>query len=196
MSVNAANLIMGPAHLYVAAFGSADPADSAVTPNGPLTPPGGAWQDVGATEGGVTFEVDSTYTDLTADQILMAVGARLTDLKMSVTVKLSEITLGNIQVALNSIGTVTAGSGYSTLDIGVTAPATQPTYIALCIDGWAPELTSGAGALRRVIVRKALSQAKVTLAHDRKTQQSLDCTFNTYFVSETLKPVHIVDQQA
>lgn len=196
IAVNAANLVLGPARLYVAPFGSTEPADSAVTPNGPSSPPSSPWTDVGGTDGGVTFEVDNTYTDLTVDQLTMNVGARLTEMKMTVTAKLAEITLANLQTALNSIGTTGSGSGYSTLDIPVGSSSTQPSYAALIIDGWAPTLSTGAAALRRVIVRKVLSQVKATLSYDKKTQQMLDCTFTAYYVSSSINPVHVIDQIA
>lgn len=194
--VTAANLVLGPAKLYVGPFGATEPPDSAVTPNGPINPPSSPWVDVGGTDGGINFEIDSTYTGLTVDQIIMEVGARLTDLKMSVTAKLAEVTLANINTALNSIAQAGSGSGYSTLDINVTSAATQPTYAALLIDGLAPELSSGAQALRRVIIRKVLSQTKVGLGYDRKTQQALDCSWQTYYVSSSVAVGHIVDQTA
>ncbi|MCX4750898.1 hypothetical protein OG455_41190 [Kitasatospora sp. NBC_01287] len=194
--MNAANLVLGPARLYVAPFGATEPLDSAVTPNGPSNPPSAPWTDVGGTDGGVTFEVDNTYQDLQVDQLTMMVGSRLTAMKMTVTAKLSEMTLANLNTALNSIGTTGGGTGYSTLDIPVGSSSTQPTYAALMIDGWAPTLSTSAPALRRIIVRKVLSQVKATLAYDKKTQQSLDCTFTAYFVSSSISPVHIVDQTA
>jgi hypothetical protein len=196
VAVNAANLVLGPARLYAAPFGSTEPLDSTVTPNGPSTPPGAPWTDVGGTDGGVTFEVDNTYTGLNVDQITMEVGARLTAMKMTVTCKMAEMTLANLQTALNNIGTSGSGSGYSTLEVPVTPSSTQPTYAALIIDGWAPMLSTGAAALRRVIVRKVLSQVKATLAYDKKTQQSLDVTFSAYYVSSSINPIHIVDQLA
>src|SRR5438067_9947071 len=119
IAVNAANLVLGPARLYVAPFGSTEPTDASVTPNGPSTPPSAPWTDVGGTDGGVTFEVDNTYTDLAVDQLTMPVGARLTEMKMTVTTKLSEMTLTNLQTSLNNIGTSNTGSGYQTLDIPV-----------------------------------------------------------------------------
>lgn len=194
MAVNAQNLILGPGRLYAAAFGTAEPLDTAVTPNGVTTPPSSPWTDVGGTDGGVAFGVDNTYTDLAVDQIIMNVGARLTDMKMSVTTKMSEITLANLNTVLNSIATTSDLSGYSTLDIPVGTAATQPTYAALIIDAWAPFLTSGAPALARIIVRKVLAQVKVSMMYDKKTQQSLDVTFNAYFVSNSITPCHLVYQ--
>jgi hypothetical protein len=194
VSVNAGNLVLGPARLYVAPFGSTEPTDASVTPNGTITPPSSPWIDVGGTDGGTTYEADNTYTALTVDQIIMQVGARLTEMKFTVTTKMSEMTLANLNTSLNSITTITTGSGYSAMDINVGSSASQPTYAALIIDGWAPMLNTGAPALRRVIVRKVLSQTKATLSFDKKTQQSLDCAFQAYFVSSSIAPVHIVDQ--
>lgn len=196
ISVNAGNLIMGPARLYVAPFGSTEPTDASVTPNGTTTPPSSPWTDVGGTDGGVTFEADNTYTPLQVDQLTLEVGARLTAMKFTVTTKLSEITLTNLQTALNSIGTTASSAGYQTMDINVASSSTQPTYAALIIDGWAPMLSTGAPALRRIIVRKVLSQVKATLAYDKKTQQSLDCSFQAYYVSSSIAPVHVVEQTA
>jgi hypothetical protein len=190
--VSASNLVLGPCDFYMAPFGSSEPADSAITPS--PGPPGGAWNDLGGTDGGVTFEVDLTYTDLTADQVTMSLGARNTETKMQVTAKLAEVTLNNLNVAINQLGIMSSGSGYSTMEIPVGVTATQPTYIALIIDGWAPELVNGAAARRRIIVRKVLSQVKASLIYDKKTQNSYDCTFMTYFISNTVNPIHIVDQ--
>jgi hypothetical protein len=181
--------------MYLALLGATEPPDSAVTPDGDTNPPGAPWVDVGGTDGGVTFEIDTTYTDLTVDQVLMGVGARATEVKMSVTAKLAEITLQNIASALNNIAQPVAGTGYSTLDIPVGKASTQPKYMAILIDGWAPMLETGEPALRRIIVRKVLSTAKVGLAYDKKTQQAIDTTWNVYYVSDTINPVHIVDQE-
>lgn len=192
MAVTASNLVLGPASMYVAPYTTTEPLDSTVTPNGYLTPPGGAWVDVGGTEGGVAFEADTKYTDLAVDQIIMNVGARLTELSMMVTTKLSELTLNNLTYALNSITATGSGAGYITSDITVTSAATQPAYAALIIHGWAPLLPTGQ-ALRRIIVRKVLSQAKVSMMYDKKTQASYAVTFNAFFVSGSVNPVHIVD---
>lgn len=197
MAVTATNLVLGPARFHVGEFGAVEPDDADVTPNGPSTPPDPAvWTDVGGTDGGVNFEVDSTYTDLTVDQIIMAVGARLTELKVSTAAKLAEMTLQNMNFALNQVGIIDTHTGYTTMDIPVGSSATQPKYAALIIDGWAPYTPSGNPALRRVIIRKVLSQTKAGLGYDKKTQQSFDCTWETYYVSDSIVPVHIVDQTA
>jgi hypothetical protein len=194
IAINDSNLVLGPATLYVASYPAAEPQDATVTPNGYLTPPGTPWVDVGATDGGVTFEVDNTYTDLAADQVTMAVGSRLTESKMQVTAKLSEMTFTNLQTAINNIGVTASGTGWQSMEIPVGTASTQPSYMALIVDGWAPMTTGGTPALRRIIVRKVLSQVKASFTFDRKTQQSLDCTFTCYYVSGTQNPVHLVDE--
>ena len=195
ISVNAANLVLGPARLYVGAFGATEPLDSTVTPNGTTTPPSSAvWTDVGGTDGGVSLEVDNTYQDLSVDQLIMPVGARLTDMKMMVTTKMAELTLTNLNTAMNNIASTGSGSGYSTLDIQVGTSSTQPSYLAMIIDGWAPQLNTGLPALRRIIIRKVLAEVKVSMAFDKKTQQSISASFNAYYVSGSISPIHIVDQ--
>lgn len=194
MGVNSQNLVMGPARLYYAAQGTAEPADATVTPDGWLTPPPAPWTDFGGTEGGVSLEIDTTYTDLEVDQEIMPVGARLTAMAMMVSAKLAEVTQQNMAVALNNITIAGSGSGYITLDVPVGSSTTQPQYSALIIDGWAPLLSTGQPALRRAIVRKVLSTAKVTLTSDKKTQQSFDCQFKVFYVGSGINPIHIIDE--
>jgi hypothetical protein len=197
IGVNAVNLIMGPTSgFFVAPFGTTEPTDAVVSPQGYTTPPASPWADIGATDGGVTFEADLTYTDFSVDQLTMSPGARLTETKITVATKMSEMTLANLNTAMNGIGITGSGSGYNTFDIPVGATSTQPSYVALCIYGWAPTLSTGLPALRRIIVRKVLSQVKATLAYDKKTQESLDVTFTAYFVSGSINPVHITDEDS
>ena len=128
-------------------------------PRSPSTPPspraasaaarGASWIDVGGTDGGVTFGVNNTYTNLVVDQLIMPVGARLTDMAMSITTKMSEITLANLNTTLNNICSTGGGSGYNTMDIQVGTSATQPSYLAMIIDGWTAQLNTGLPALRQ-----------------------------------------------
>jgi hypothetical protein len=194
MPVNPQNLVMGPARIYYAPFGTAEPADATVTPDGWLVPPPAPWTDFGGTDGGIGLEVDSTITDLTVDQILMAVGGKMTAIGLQVTAKLAEVTQANMAQALNNVTSSGSGSGYITLDIPDGAYATQPQYSALIVDGWGPELPDGQAGLRRSIVRKVLSQTKVTLTYDKKTQQAFDCTWKVYYVGQGIKPIHFIDE--
>ena len=45
--------------MYWAPFGTTEPADSTVTPQGYLTIPPSPWTDIGGTTGGVNFEIDN-----------------------------------------------------------------------------------------------------------------------------------------
>lgn len=195
ISVNPQNLVLGPCKLYYGPFGATEPLDSTVTPQGYLTPPPAPFIDFGGTDGGVTLEIDTEYTKLSVDQIIMSVGARLTGLTMTVAGKLAEITQANMAQALNNITSSGSGSGYITMDIPVGSSATQPDYTCLIIDGWGPMLSTGLPALRRAIVRKTLNTAKIQLVGDKKTQQSIDCSFDAFFVSASLNPIHIIDEQ-
>jgi hypothetical protein len=187
---------MGPARIYWASFGATEPADATVANDGWLTPPPAPWLDLGGTDGGVNLEVDTTYTAKTVDQIIMDAGATLTALKMSVTAPLAEISDQNLAISLNNIVESGEGEGFVTLEIMDGTFATQSQYSALIIDGWGPELDNGAPALRRCIVRKVLSEAKVSLANDKKTQQKIATTWNTYFVGEGIKPLKFITATA
>lgn len=191
MSVTPSNLVQGPAILWFAGFGTAEPADSAVG-----SAPGGSWADVGGTQGGVNWEVDDTYEDQVVDQVAMPVGARFTKRAVTVTAKLAEATLSNMALALNSQVTQASGSGYATLEPIEGTSATQPTFTALIVDGWAPTLSSGGAARRRLIVRKALSQPKIQLAYAMSGNGVYDVTWSGYYVSSSIKAFHVVDQTA
>lgn len=194
IGVTASNLVIGPSRIYINSFGAAEPADNSVTPNGYMVPPGGTWIDLGGTDGGITVEMDTTYTPKSVDQIPMDVGAALTEVKMSATTKLAEVTLANLQYAINQIAVVTPQAGYTTLDVPVGQAITQPKYAAIIVDGYAPATASGNPALRRIILRKVLNAAKVALDGDKKTQQSYDCTFTCYWVSDSIAPWHQIDE--
>jgi hypothetical protein len=49
---------------------------------------------------------------------------------VSTAAKLSEMTLDNMQFALNQVGVRGSGAGFETLDIPVTSAGSQPTYSA------------------------------------------------------------------
>ena len=192
MGVNTRNLVLGPARIYWAGAGTVEPADLSVTNDGWLTPPPDPWRDLGGTDGGVNLEVDTTYTALVVDQVPMDVGARLTEIKFAVTAGLAEISDDNIDASLNKIAERGGGDGYVTMDIPVGSAATQPDYAALCVDGWGPLTETGAPTLRRAIIRKVLSTAKVQLTADRKTQQKIDTTWGAYWVGPGVAPVRLI----
>lgn len=193
MAITPFNICQGPATLYFAPFGTAEPADSAVA-----SPPGGSWTDVGGTMDGtsVLLEVDLTYSDLAVDQLVDAVGARLTKRTIQLTAALEEATLANLQMAMNQLATLSVQSGYTTFDPLTASSASQPTYQAFIIDGWAPTLSSGASARRRIIIRKSVSPTKVALEYEKSKPNAFNVTFTGYYVSNSIAPFHIVDQTA
>lgn len=179
------NLVLGPGKLYTGAFGATEPADSAVN----TSPAASAWTDVGGTMGGLTVEVNQTYTELEVDQIVDSVGRRLTKREITVTTSLAEPTLNNLSLILNG-GTTASGAGWSSFEPLTTTSATQPTYVALIVDGWAP----GGAFNRRAIVRKCLSTAKTDFLYAKDKQDVFACTFNAHYVSAAIAPIHWVDQ--
>lgn len=194
MSVNPQNIVQGPASLYVAPFGTTEPADSTATVAG--GPPGGSWIDAGGTETAVMLEEDAKYAALRVTQIPMDLGARLTDYVVTVTTQMAEITVANLTNALNQLTTVTVNSGYTTIDRPVGSSAVQPSYAALIIDGWGPTLASGQPARWRHIVRKVLSQPKIQRNYEPGKPVVYDVTFNAYWVSASITPVHEILQTA
>lgn len=192
MAVDAFNIVMGPATLYYGAFGATEPADSAVA----TAPSSAVWTDFGGTADGtdIGLEVDLTYTDLMVDQLVDAVGSRLTKRLMQVTASLEEATLQNMLAAQNQLGTLGSGSGYATFDPITAQSSTQPTYTALIIDGWAPTLNTGASARRRIIVRKCLSATKLSMSFEKSKPSLFATTWTGYYVSNSISPFHVVDQ--
>lgn len=189
-TINPNSIVQGPANLWFAPFGTTEPADSAVTSD-----PGAGWVFAGGTEDPVVLEEDMTYAENTVTQVQMAVGARLTKYAVTVKTKLAEMSVQNLQYALNGLNTVTVNSGYTSMDRQVGLASSQPTYAALLIDGWGPQLVSGS-ARKRSIVRKVLCIPKIMQSYDPAKQASYDVTFNAYFVSSSIAPVHEVLQTA
>ncbi|MCA1839820.1 MAG: hypothetical protein LC723_05760, partial [Actinobacteria bacterium] len=148
------NLIMGPATIYVADFGSIEPLDTLIS----SSPSSSVWMDIGATVEGVTMHVQYDFDPSEFDQILNKPASRLKRRKIQAATKMAEPSLNNLLYALNS-GSVATGSGFQSYSPPFTDPATPLTYRAVLIDGWAPginELT-GRQKRRRVILRKCLS---------------------------------------
>lgn len=189
MSVTVSNLILGPGTMYTGAFGAVEPLDSAVN----LAPATSSWTDVGGTLNGLALAIDQQYTEMTVDQLVDSIGRRLTKREFTVTTQLAEPTLANLSVSLNgstqTSGAITSGGTYQTVEPLFATSATQPTYIAMLIDGYAPQ-----SFRRRVIFRRVLSTAKVDTSMDKAKQTVFTVTFNGHYVSSTISPIHVVDQ--
>lgn len=184
MAVTATNLIQGPATLYQGAFGAVEPLDTAVN----TAPAASAWTDLGGTQDGVKLAIDQTYSELEVDQITLRVGSRLTKADFTIETSLAEPTLENLSMVLNG-GTAASGAGYKSLDPIVTSSATQPNYFATILDGYAPQQYR-----RRVIARKVLNVDSAELAYTKDKQTLIPVKLAGHYVSEGIKPFHIVDQ--
>lgn len=189
MAVSATNLIQGPAALHTDIFGVAEPADTAVA-----SVPGGTWVDIGGTKDGVRLIVNREYAELTVDQVVDVVGRRLTRREFQIATNMAEPTIENLAVVLNG-GTVGSGgtgaTAYKSYDPDMDTSATQPTYKACLMDGYAPN-----GKPRRVIARKVLSIESVESSYKKEDQTLFPVTLSAHWVSTSVKPFRIIDGNA
>lgn len=194
MSANVVNLVQGPATLFIGAFGAAEPANGSVN----ATPAASAWTDLGGTTDGATISVNQEYKELEVDQVVDIPGRRLTKRDMSVKTNLAEPTLQNLLYSLNdvnggSLGASGAGfSGY--YEPAFTDSATQPTYRALLVWGWAPGSSGATSKRRLVILRKCLSTDNVEFAYKKDDQTVFSVTWSVHYVDAVTAPFKIVDQ--
>jgi hypothetical protein len=186
MTVTAANLVLGPADIYVGLFGATEPADGDVS----AAPSSADWTGVGATLGGVTLTMEQQYANLEADQLTMPAGARRTSLAVTVKAKMAELTLENLTRALNMLTSdISSGSGYRSLSLDPDNGTGEPNYAAILFDGIGPS-----GNRRRAIVRRNLATGAVETAATKDEQQGWEVTWNAYYVSSAIKPVKVVDE--
>ena len=186
MAASSTNLVMGPATLYIGAFGATEPADGSIN----TAPAASAWTDLGATNGGVEISINQDYKELEADQFVDVPGARLTKRQVMVKTSLAEPTLQNLLYVLND-GTIgSSGSGFSgTYEPEFASSATQPTYRALIVDGYAP----GGEFRRRLIVRKCLSTDNVKSEMKKDGQTEFEVTWSAFYVTSAIGPFKVVD---
>jgi len=197
MAANVVNLVQGPATVFIGAFGAAEPANAAVN----TTPAASAWTDVGGTTDGCEISVNQEYKELEVDQVVDIPGRRLVKRDMSVKTNLAEPTLQNLLYSLNdvnggSLGASGAGfSGY--YEPAFTDSATQPTYRAVLLWGWAPGGSGAGGSTskrRMVIMRKCLSSDNVEFAYKKEDQTVFSVTWSVHYVSSSIAPFKIIDE--
>jgi len=191
--INPLNYVRGPARIWRGAFGVTEPAQ---TNSALIADPGAGWTFVGATEGGASWEDDQTVSGTRADQVIDEIGARVTARKTMLTASLLEATLANLALALNNFGTTTQpASGISVYDPGQFTAGDIPAYSAILIDGWAPQISGGGKARRRVIFRKVLNtSAKISQDYDPTKDALLAVTMQCYYVSSSISPYVVMDQ--
>lgn len=186
MAVTVTNLIMGPADLYIGSFGATEPLDTVVN----STPAASAWTDLGGTQDGVKMVIDQTYTPLEVDQVVDEVGGRLTKRLFTIETNLAEATLENLKYLLND-GTAASGAGFKSFEPIYASSATQPTYRAVIIDGYAPQQFR-----RRFIVRRCLSNDKVESTYKKDGQTLFPVKWQGFYVSQAIAPFKTIDATA
>ena len=192
MAITPLNICMGPANLYWGPFGSVEPTYLNLT-----STPASPWTDVGAIADGtsVLLEVDQTYTEISAEQTIDPLGARLTKRTIQVTASLEEVTLNNMTLAMNQLANTSVQTAYSVLDPVTGSAQSQPVYTALIIDGWAPTAgTTETSCRRRIVIRKCLSNSKVDIEYEKSKPSIFACVWTAYYVSGTIAPFEITDQ--
>jgi len=187
------NTVRGPANIWIGAFGVTEPAQ---TNSALIADPGAGWTSVGLMQDGVTWEDDQTVSGTRADQVIDEIGARVTARKTMVTFNLLEPTLARLAIALNNFGTVTSpASGISVYDPGQFTAGSIPSYSAILVDGWAPQLAGGGAARRRAIFRKCMNtSAKVSMVADPTKDAVWALSLQCYFVSSSISPYIVMDQ--
>ncbi|GIH26073.1 hypothetical protein Aph01nite_43830 [Acrocarpospora phusangensis] len=191
MAVTATNLIQGPGVLYSGVFGATEPTDAQVN----TTPATSAWTDTGGTKDGLKLVHNQEFAELTVDQIVDVIARRLTKRELTLETNLAEPTLANLALATNNAAP-TASASYAFLEPANDNSATQLTYKALIVDGYAPQDANGTTMRRRVIVRKGLSTDNVEYAYGKGDQTVFKVKWSAHFVSSSIRPFRIIDQTA
>ena len=176
MPVSSTNLIQGPATLYVALLGTAEPATISAAP-------GAGWVDVGGTKDGIELSVADEYAVLGVDQVIYEIERRRTNRVVTIKTSLAEATLANLAIA---IANTDPAANVLTADDGLTAFA--PAYRMALLDGIAP-----GGFKRRIIVRKVLSTDSVAMAYKKDGQTLIPVTLTGHWVSASVRPFIITD---
>ena len=113
---------------------------------------------------------------------------RLTKREFTLATNLAEPTLENLALVSNE-SAPTSGSGFKYHEPVNTVAASQPTYVPLLFDGYAPSQLR-----RRVIGRRMLSIDPITIAYKKDGQTVFNVKWVAHYVSSTLAPYKIVDQ--
>lgn len=181
MAVTATNLIQGPAELWIAPFGTAEPATIA-------TAPAADWIDVGGTQDGVTLAVEMEFSELSVDQLVDVPGQRMTKRVTKMKTNLAEATLANLAISLNELAASVAASKFSPTN-GIAA--FTPNYAAILVRGLAP-----GGFRRQVILRKSLQTGNVETAYKKDGQTLFPVEFSGHYVSASILPFVFEDAVA
>lgn len=183
MAITLAEVFAGPAELWIAAVGTAEPEINAA--------PGVGWRDVGGTTGGITFSVEQSLQPITFDQIAAEVGALPENQTPTISTTLGQASLENYLAALN-------GGAITNVPAAVGPPAVpeydeyEPendlvnnplTYHAILMRGKTMDGKTGQAVLRRT-----LNTANSETAFSKTAVAGLSVAWRGYYVSASIPP--------
>jgi len=182
--VTVTNLIEGPGTIYKGVFGAVEPLDASVN----AAPATSAWTDLGGTKDGSTLTIEREFHEMEVDQVVDIPERRVTKRDASIKTNLAEATLENLALASND-SAPTTGANFKSYTPANVDSATQVTYFAIILDGYAP-----GGFRRRVIGRRMLNTTNIELAYKKDDQTVIPVEFHAHYVSTSTTPYKIVDQ--
>jgi hypothetical protein len=147
-------------------------ANALPTPAAWNTPWGASWRDVGYSDGGIGFNIGTTYEDVLVDQEIDAVGVIPTGRDIRMTAQLAEFTITNLQASIGqgSVSTVAAGAGtrgYQDLAIANTIAVNYRTVGASINrslgDSEAIQLAIWRGQCRSAVATSFVANAKAII---------------------------------
>jgi hypothetical protein len=161
-----ANVISGPATLYIAPDGTTIPT---LTGNASDF---AAFSQPGYTDKGIEFDYASTDKEIDVDELTSPVDVLITGEKLTVSVSLAETTLQNLYFAISG-GTLTTATR---LDIGGKI---RPSRFVMGIMGPAPSTN----LTRQIVIYRCISKGTVKLHYQRKDKLLYQCQFMALGVS-------------
>lgn len=163
-----ANVVVGPAQIFVAPYGTAVPNMS-----GAATDFGSPFVEPGFTDSGIEFDYSPTFADIKVDELLGPVNKVFTNHKLIINVKLAETTLVNLNVAIGA--STLAGS-----QLSIGSPLQPPEFV-LGFIGPAPN-----GTVREGIIWRCVSIAALKAQYHRKDKVMYEVQLEA--LSDTTQP--------
>lgn len=160
---NVANVISGPAQLFLAPAGTAVPTLTGTTANFPSP----TWSNPGYTDKGIEFDYTATDKDIEVDEVTSPVDVLITKEKVEVTVVLAETTLQNLYFCISGGVLVSA----TDLTIG---GAVRPNEFLLAIQGPAPSTN----ATRQILIYRCMPKGNPKIHYQRKDKLMFACKFD------------------
>ena len=161
-----ANVISGPAQLFIAPDGIAFPTLTGNVNNF------AAFSQPGFTDKGIEFDYASTDKDIDVDELTSPVDVLITGEKLTVTVSLAETTLQNLFFAISGGTLLTANE----LVIGGKV---RPSRFVLGIMGPAPSTN----LTRQILIYRAVPKGTVKMHYQRKDKLMYQAQFQALGLS-------------